>query len=63
MFSTFSANLINKEENIIIQKANSLHSKYPDDITSIYNSAFIFSHKQWKVKFKKLQQLGKLQVY
>jgi len=29
----FPANLINKEENIIMQEAGSLHSKYPDDIS------------------------------
>ena len=31
----FQANLINKEENIIIQEANSLQSKYSDGISVI----------------------------
>ena len=51
----FPGNLINKEENIITQLSRR-------HITRISNSAFNFSHKQWKVKLKKSHNSSVRQV-
>jgi len=56
----FSANIINKDENIIIQEAN-------PNIQTMFHQNFQFSlyliAQQWKVKWKKLKEFSKLQIY
>jgi len=58
----FPYNLVNKKENIIIQEASSLQSKYPDDISPEFPNQLLSFRTAMESEIKKLQQLGKFQT-
>jgi len=61
----FPANLVNKEENIIIQETNQFIAIQisRQDFTRIFNSAFNLLRRNGKWKKTMVQQFSQLQTY